>query len=119
MRRFAAVLAFAMLAACGDSTAPAPTVDGTWTGQTGSQLFTLTLNQSGTSVTGSGTVTNTPTGTRALTVVGSFNAPTLTATLSSGSIQPINLTASVNGKAMTGSLSGSGWNGEAITLNRP
>ena len=115
-----AILALATIPACGGGGTDAKTtVDGTWTGQTGGQLLTLSLVQSGSGVTGSGTMTNTPTGTRALTVSGSFSNPTFTATLSSGSAEPINISANVTGKTMTGSLNGSGFTGDAITLSRP
>jgi hypothetical protein len=78
----------------------------------------MTLVENGGVVTGSGTLTNTPTGTRAQTISGTFASPTLDVTLSSGSVQPVALHATVSGNSMTGNLTGSGFTGDAISLAR-
>ena len=111
----------ALLVACGGSdaaTAPKNSVGGTWTGVVGGQTLSMTLVENAGAVTGTGTITNTPTGTRALTVTGTFVSPKLTATMTSGTVQPIALQATVAGTSMTGSLTGSGFTGEGITLAR-
>ena len=121
MRKVLMAALFASLAACGGSdgtTAPNASVGGTWTGIVGGQTLTMPLVESAGAVTGTGTITNTPTGTRALTVTGTLVSPKLTATMSSGTLQPIALQATVAGSSMTGSLTGSGFTGEGITLAR-
>jgi hypothetical protein len=114
-----AVLLAGLMSCSKSATEPKPTVTGTWTGIRGSQLFTLSLVDNSGVVAGSGTLTNTPTGTRALTISGTFIAPTMTITMSSGTLQPISLVATVTGKSMGGTLTGSGFTGEAIELTRP
>jgi hypothetical protein len=120
----ALVVIVAMLAtglaipACSGSTDVRPTVQGTWSGSVQGQVLTLSLTESGGAVAGSGTITGTYTGTRALTVAGSFEPPHVSITMTSGTMQPLNLTATLAGKTMTGSLNGSGFTGEGITLMR-
>lgn len=118
MRQFLMTVLCSVLVACGSDggTAPKPTVSGTWSGVVAGQTLSLTLIENAGSVNGTGTITNTPTGTRALTVTGTFVNPTFTATMTSGTVQPIALQASVVASRMTGSLTGSGFTGEAITL---
>lgn len=121
-RRWGTITAAALVLAMGcgsDSTGPThQSVSGTWSGVTGAQVLTMTLVENGGVVTGSGTLTNTPTGTRAQTVTGTFASPTLDVTLSSGSVQPVALHGTVGGNSMAGSLTGSGFTGDAITLTR-
>ena len=120
MRRFLMAGLSALLVACGSDSATAPKISagGTWSGVIGGQTLSMTLVESSGAVTGTGTITNTPTGTRALTITGTFVSSKLTATLSSGTLQPIALQASIAGSSMTGSLTGSGFTGEGITLTR-
>jgi hypothetical protein len=120
-RGFLLGLGAAMAIACGGSTEPkATSVAGTWTGQTGSQVMTLVLTQSGASIGGTASLTNTPTGTRSFTVVGTrAEGELLNVTLTSG-ISSVNMSAAVNpnGREMIGTLSGGGFGGELITLRR-
>lgn len=120
MKRFA-LFALAALAACsgGDAVAPPPVLNATWTGTTNGQTFSMILTENGGSVTGSGTLTNTPSGTLALTVTGSYASPNVSLSMTSGLHPAINLTAVVAGKTMTGTLQGSGFTGDAITLTKP
>jgi hypothetical protein len=108
--------------ACGSdkTTGPAYSVAGTWTGAVGQQQLSLTLVESGGLVNGTGTLANTPTGTRALTVTGTFKTTngTLDATLTSGTLQPFNLHGAIIGGTMVGSLNGSGFDNASITLTR-
>jgi hypothetical protein len=103
---------------CG-STEPKATVNGTWTGTTSSsQVLTLHLAQSGSAVTGSGTISNTPSGTVAETVTGTFDDPSFNATLTASTFEPIAISAHVTDDAMTATLTGSGFTGDALTLYR-
>jgi hypothetical protein len=109
------------LAACGgdSSTAPTITVAGAWTGTVSTQVIDMTLVENAGAVSGSGTISNTPTGTRALTISGTFAAGTMNVTMSSGTIQPINFRATVVlPKSMAGTLTGSGFTGEVVTFSR-
>lgn len=116
-----------LVAACGGESSsapppPKPSITGTWTGMSVLQPTSLTLLETNGIVTGSGTIAGTPTGTRALTVTGIFNNPTFSLTLSSGTLQPINYTGSLNPNALPmqliGNYSGSGFNGEAVILTK-
>lgn len=118
MKRLLTVAMAFALAACSSSTAPKVTVAGTWSGSTGGQALTLTLAENAGSVSGSGTLTNTPAGTIAITVSGSFVGSTVSLALTSGLHPAINLSGTVAGNTMTGALQGSGFTGEAITLTR-
>jgi hypothetical protein len=120
MRYVLTAVLCSLLVACGSesATAPKPSVGGTWSGTVAGQTLSLTLIENSGAVTGTGTITNTPTGTRALTVTGTFVSAKLAATMSSGTLQPIALQATVAASTMTGALTGSGFTGEGITLNR-
>jgi hypothetical protein len=89
---------------------------GAWVGTIGSQVLTLNLSEAGGVVSGSGTLTNTPSGTRALVAGGTLNGAALNVTLTSGSAQPFALTGTQLGTTISGSLTGSGFNANAITL---
>jgi hypothetical protein len=116
--RHMAALALIALAACGGSTEPkpAPWYDGTWSGTTGGQTITLDMIENGGAVTGTGTITGTP--TRALTVAGTYSAPTLVVTLTAGLAPAVSLRGTVNGATMAATLTGSGFTGEGITMTR-
>lgn len=129
MRKLLAVLAFLSLAGCGGSDGPtAPVIPpvvipvvtptGTWTGTVGTQVLTLVLVQNAANVNGTGTLTNTPTGTRSYSVTGTYTAPVLDVTIA-GSGSPFALHAVLTEKRMTGDLQGSGFTGEVITLTKP
>jgi hypothetical protein len=107
-----------VVAACGSSTGPKVTVAGTWAGVTGAQVLTVTLAENSGTVSGSGTLTNTPAGTIALTVSGSFVGSTVSLAMTSGLHPAFNVTGTVAGNTMTGALQGSGFTGDAITLTR-
>lgn len=93
-------------------------IAGAWRGTVGTQILSITLVENNGVVTGSGTLTNTPTGTRAGTITGVLSGSRLSVTFSSGTLQPFNLDATVTGSAITGALNGSGFAGDAITLTR-
>jgi hypothetical protein len=114
----AMVCAVFVAAGCSSSTAPKVTVAGTWSGVTATQVLTVTLVESAGTVSGSGTLTNTPAGTLAETVSGSFVGSTVSLALTSGLHPAVNLTGTVAGNTMTGALQGSGFTGDAIVLTR-
>jgi hypothetical protein len=120
MRRILAVLAFATLAGC-NSFDPLKdnTVTGTWRGKvaTGSD-FVLSVQQAGSTVAGSGTVTSTAAGTRTLSISGTYQPPTFSATLTPNSGQPITLQGTVEGSAFIGTVSGGGFTGDGLALQR-
>jgi hypothetical protein len=118
MRRLFAVLAFASLVACDSLSGPLEsTVDGTWTGTSAGQSLTMTLQQGGTGVVGTGTLTGSF-GTRTLSISGNFAVPDLTLTLGTPGAQPITLQAAVTANSMLGSLNGGGFTGNAIAMAR-
>jgi hypothetical protein len=131
MRATFGVMALSVgLLACGgaskDSTSPGETgspqkiaVSGTWTGIVGGlQAISVLLNETAGNVTGSGTLSNTPTGDRAEAVAGTFSSPTVGLTFTSGTQQPFNLQGNVSATAITGTLTGAGFTGDAVTLTK-
>jgi hypothetical protein len=127
-KALAALSALVFLAACGgDSTSapppPKPTITGTWGGVAFNQPTVLTLLETNGTVSGSGTISGTPVGTRALTVTGVFtNGTNFALTLSSGTAQPINYAGTYNPNGnppqLIGTFNGSGFNGEAAILRK-
>jgi hypothetical protein len=120
MRRIIfAVLAVALLACGGDSTAPKLTdVTGAWTGTSGGVSMSLTLVQTGTTVTGSGNLTG---GTTAIAVTasGTYAPPNLSLTLQSPGYQPINYAGTLaNPDLINGTLNGSGFTNIALPITK-
>lgn len=93
-------------------------LSGTWTGSVGSQLLTLNIVESGGVVSGNGTLTNTPTGTRALVASGTLASSTVNITMTSGTIQPFSLQGTVLGASIVGTLNGSGFTNNPITMTK-
>ena len=118
MRRLLAVVALSALAAC-DSFNPLVdnTVTGTWRGTAASQQFVIVMQQSGTIVAGSGTITAAGT-TRNLSVSGTFNQRAFSGTLTPTGGQAITMQGTVEGRSFVGTLSGGGFNGEGLALTR-
>lgn len=115
-----------LLAACGGGESAGPgteiSVAGTWSGRVtlgGSTTATLqvSVTEHDSDVTGTGwlKVTGDSLG---LSVSGSYDSPSLTATISSQGFHPMQLTATVSETQMVGALDGSGFQGRAITLRR-
>jgi hypothetical protein len=119
---FAVIAALLIYSACGgDSSGPKTTVAGSWsgTGTTSTSSFTLSLilaENSG-AVTGTGTLSGGS--SIALTVTGTYSAPSVGLTFSSPGFENLNFSGTVSGKTMTGTLNGSGFAGNAITLTKP
>jgi hypothetical protein len=118
MRRLLAVVALAVLVAC-DSFNPLVdnTVTGTWRGTTAGQTFLIIMQQSGTTVAGSGTLTAAGV-TRNLSVSGTFNQPAFTGTLTPTGGTAITLQGTVEGRSFVGTVTGGGFNGEGLALTR-
>jgi hypothetical protein len=91
------------------------TAAGTWRGGIGLQVFTLNLVENNGVVSGTGTITNTNTGTRAVSVTGTFTTPNVNLLLTSGTLQPVQLRG-VIGTTINGTVEGSGFSGEQISL---
>jgi hypothetical protein len=123
-RPFAVAIAMlVVVAACGgDSTGPKTTVSGNWTGNAmtvNGSPFTVGLVLTENTGTVTGTATLTGATSIALTVTGSYSAPTVGLTMAAPGFSSLNLTATVSGKSMTGTLNGSGFTNTAITLTKP
>ena len=119
MRRLLAALLLVSVAASCDTFDPLieNTVTGTWRGASSGQTFEIIMQQSGSTVAGSGTITGT-TGTRVLSVSGTFTEPNFSATLTPNGAAAIALAATVEGRSMVGTLTGGGFNGAGIALTR-
>jgi hypothetical protein len=126
MKRLAIVALIGLMACGNDSSAgvgPKATASGTWSGTMhGSDVegitLTMTIVESNGTVTGSANLggTNVP---KALTLTGTWAAPTLSVTLTEGGLHPpSNLTGTITGNTLTASLNGSGFTNDAITMTR-
>jgi len=122
MRPFAIAIAMLVsIAACSDSSGPKTTVSGTWNGSgttPSGNPFTINLVLSETSGTVTGTGTITGEAPIAVTITGTYSAPTLGLTMAAPGYSSSDLTATVNGKSMTGTLNGSGFSNTAITFTK-
>lgn len=104
-------------AGCGDSTGPKISTNGRWSGVIEGATVTLTLTQSARSVSGNGSLA-TADESIALTVDGTFTSPDVVMTFTSPDFEPVNYTATVTARQMQGTLIGSGFTGESLTLNK-
>lgn len=118
MRRLLPFIAVLWSLACGsDSTEPKATLTGTWRGSLEAATVQLSLTQSGTDVTGSGTITA---GTTSLpvTVAGTANRPSFSLTISASGFSPINFAGTSGTTTLTGTVNGSGYTNAAVTLTK-
>ena len=77
------------------------------------------MQQSGTTVAGSGTITSAAAGARTLSVSGTFNQPAFSGDVhSEWRSAAITYIATVEGKTMVGTLTGGGFNGDGLALAR-
>lgn len=109
-----------MSAACGDSvTGPdRVSINGTWAGSSSGLTVTVTMNEAGGTVSGSGNLSG-PGGSTATQVHGTRAGANLSLTLSAQGFEPTNFTGTIQSNTLiTGSLTGSGFNNMAITLNK-
>jgi hypothetical protein len=119
MRRLLATFAFASLAACsGLGGELDQRVDGTWVGTSNGVSISMSLIETG-NVTGIATMSGGTVGSRSYAVTGAYKPPTLSATLSgSAPGDTITMAATVSGKSIVGTLSGGGFAGNAVALQR-
>jgi hypothetical protein len=120
MRRLLAALLLVSVAASCDSFDPLieNTVTGTWRGESTGQTFEIIMQQSGTTVAGTGTMTAAGTAPRGLSVSGTFTQPSFSGTLTPDGSPAISLVATVEGRSLVGTLTGGGFNGEGLALTR-
>lgn len=119
MRRFLAIVALATLVAC-DSFDPLVenTVNGTWRGTSANQTFVLVMQQATSgAVAGNGTIASGST-TRNLSISGTFQQPAFSATFTPNGAAAITYMATMEGRTMVGTLTGGGFNGEGLALQR-
>ena len=118
MRRLLAALLLASAVSC-DTFDPLieNTVTGTWRGSSTGQTFLVVMQQSGTTVAGTGTITGTG-GVKNLSVSGTFTEPTFNGTLTPNGEAPITLVGTVEGRSLVGTLTGGGFNGAGLALTR-
>jgi hypothetical protein len=116
MRRLLALVALATLAGCSDPLID-NTVTGTWRGSSAGQSLILVMQQSGTVVAGTGTITSTA-GTRTLSISANYQQPAFSGTLLPTGAQPITLVGTTEGSTLVGTLTGGGFNGEGLALIR-
>lgn len=98
---------------------PKPNVTGTWQGAVSGATMRLTMNHDTLSnaVTGSGNITGGDTGI-AISASGNYAGSTLSLTLSSQGFEPMNFTGTHSSTAITGTLNGSGFSNDAVTLTK-
>ena len=119
MRRLVAVLSLAAIASC-DSFNPLTenTVTGTWRGSAAGQTFLVVMQQAGTTVAGTGTLTSTAAGARPQSVSGTFQQPNFSGTLTPNGGTAISLVGTVEGRTLVGTLTGGGFSGDGLALTR-
>lgn len=124
MRRLAAVFMFvlapAALFSCSDSpTGPAEVnIEGTWTGSVDVGTFTLTIAQDGSDLSGSGNVSNEG-GSIALNFTGTRSGTSISLNITSSGFQDLDYSGTIQSSTrITGTLHGSGFQGESLTLTR-
>ena len=118
MRRLlAALLLVSVTASCSDPLIE-NTVTGTWRGESTGQTFFVVMQQAGTTVAGTGTITSTAAGTRNLSISGTFNQPSFSGTIMPDGAGPITLVGTVEGRTLVGTLTGGGFTGQGLALTR-
>ena len=120
MRRLI-VLTLAAVLACGDETAPLPSLTGAWRGVFSSSGVTttlpLTLTESGTSVAGSGNLASSN-AAFALTATGTHAHPNVSLVLGATGFQDINLSGEFTApNTVAATLNGSGYVGKSGTFD--
>jgi hypothetical protein len=115
-RSLLSVFAALAIAGCGSSTAPKPTVNGTWVGSSSGLTMSVTLSQSGSQVTGTGQLSGGA--TIPVTITGGFDVPNLTIQLSSSGFEPTDYTGTLSKGTITGTLNGSGFDNLSMTLTK-
>jgi hypothetical protein len=121
LRKLTLALAL-LIAACGteeEPEAPAkPVLKGNWGGSVDGVTFTLTLSQSGENVSGNGQIQGDG-GGGAISVDGTNVHPNVALTLKSSGYYDINYSSRFqDSKTVYGTVNGSGFTGESLTLTK-
>jgi hypothetical protein len=107
MRRVVAVFALVLFAACNSlgTDIENSSVNGTWRGEVSGQVLTISLQQAGQTLAGTGTLVNGP-ATRNLSISGNYAIPNMTLSLQGGGEPAISLDGIVEGDSFVGNLTG-------------
>jgi hypothetical protein len=113
------------MAACGGdggSTGPdVPDVQGQWNGPINTNVgpgnLALTLNEASGNITGTGALTVSG-DALALTVTGNYAPPNVSLQMTSPGFEPMNLSGTLSQDEIRGTLNGSGFVNNAVTLER-
>lgn len=118
-RRFLLALPLLFFAACSDSTAPLPTLDGSWQGLLSISTVTASLSQAGTAITGNASVVF-GASSYAMTITGNFNRPTFSVTFDNPTLEPFVFSGELSddGDRLVGVANGSGFVNTPLTLTR-
>lgn len=109
----AAVALFIVLAACGDATAPPPSMTGAWTGTAQGNTFSLTLSETGGNISGSGNVMGLN-----VAVFGTYDHPAVLMTWTASGYAPAYFKGTRNGSTVTGVINASGFQNSPLTLSK-
>jgi hypothetical protein len=123
-RRIPALLLVCASLACGDSSGPsAPSMTGTWSGNTSAGgvpfTFSMTVTAAGQQVSGNGQFMVQGGGSVVFTVAGNHVHPNVSLTImATGSQDAIYTGSFTNNSSISGQLNGSGFVNVGLTLNR-
>jgi hypothetical protein len=120
MRGFWAAALVVLALGCGDddpSGPSGPQLDGTWSGDTDLGTLSVTLNETGGDITGTGLLTA---GNHSadLTLEGTLDGSTVEMSVSSPVLTPFDMSATVAGNTMTGTIEGAGPDPVAFSFTR-
>lgn len=122
MRRFGYMIVLLGLAACSGTTEPRAAMSGAWSGAiSGQEVVKLSLVESGGTVTGNGTLTNSLGGVIAISVTGTFSNPAFSLNVASAGLAPFNFQGQYNPSVppqLVGTVSGSGFDGQQLVMNK-
>lgn len=119
-QRLWAIFLLGAIMGCSDSpTGPdRVNINGTWAGSTAGMNISVTINETGGSVTGSGNMSG-PGGSVAMQVSGTRSGVALSLLLVAQGYEPTNFTGTIQSNTtITGSLTGSGFTDLSITLTK-
>lgn len=114
MRTWGTVLVLA-LAACSDATEPERSIAGRWAGLAVGINFDFVVTDQAGAIRGTGTALAAAL-SLALSLEGTHVHPDVSITMSAPGYEPINFSGTVTGRQMSGTLNGSGFHSEQLTL---
>ena len=112
-RRLLSIVGLVALASCSESTAPEPQITGSWSGVLGGGTVTLTIQQAATGLVGSGAWAS-----DAVVLTGTYTKPTVSLNITSDGFEPLNYTGTLNQDRIVGTVNGSGYTNQSLTLER-